>query len=177
MAGEDSFKIFVRKTGEEASEIDVTAATTIAEIKAQIGLKGYVCCYKGNRKDTETVAVLGMKAGDTISVCKTAQTAVYQAARKLQRGTAESTAHAHLLAQTQAVVVEAVMTEGQRNHEQMQNNHKEVMSAVTQAPASRTFPCDHAVVRTKLERGGFTSTQLLRLHRAANLSRWWQRRP
>ncbi len=175
MAAEDSFKILVRKAGEEASEIAVTAATTIAEIKSQKGLKGYVCCYKGNRKDAETMAALGMKPGDTISVCKTAQTAVYQATRKLQRGkakggTAKSTAHAHLHTQTQAVVVEAVMTEGQRNHEQMQNNHKEVMSAVTQAPASRTFPCDHAVVRTKLERGGLTSTQLLRLHRAANLS-------
>ena len=56
------------------------------------------------------------------------------------------------------------------NHEQMQKNHEEVMGAVTQAPASRAFPCDHAVVRTKLERGGLTSTHLLRLHRAANLS-------
>ena len=122
MASEDAFKILVRKTGEEPLEIDVTLSTTVAEIKAQQGLRGCVCCYKGNRKDGETLAALGIKPGDTISVCKTAQTAVYQATRKLQRGkanggTVKSTAHAHLHSQTQAVVVEAVMAESQRNHE------------------------------------------------------------
>ena len=50
MAAKDSFKVLVRKTGEDATAIDVTAATTIAEIRALMGLKGYACCYKGHRK-------------------------------------------------------------------------------------------------------------------------------
>ena len=124
MALDNSFRIFVRKTGEAPQEVHVTPTTTVAEIKAQKDLKGYVCCFKGNRKDGDTMTTLGIQSGNTINVFKTAQSPAYQAAKRLQRGkakgrTAQSTAHAHLNLhrQTQEVVVEAIMTESQQTRE------------------------------------------------------------
>ena len=124
MALENSFQIFVRKTGEAPQEVHVTPTTTVAEIKAQKDLKGYVCCFKGNRKDGDTMTTLGIQNGGTINVFRTAQNPAYQAAKRLQRGkakggTAQSTAHAHLNLhrETQEVVVEALMTENQQTRE------------------------------------------------------------
>ena len=124
MALENSFRIFVRKTGEAPQEVHVTPTTTVAEIKAQKDLKGYVCCFKGNRKDGDTMTTLGIQNGGTINVFRTAQNPAYQAAKRLHRGkakggTAQSTAHAHLNLhrETQEVVVEALMTENQQTRE------------------------------------------------------------
>ena len=183
MALENSFRIFVRKTGEAPQEVHVTPATTVAEIKAQKDLKGYVCCFKGNRKDGDTMTTLGIQSGNTINVFKTAQNPAYQAAKRLQRGkakggTAQSTAHAHLNLhrQTQEVVVEALMTESQQTREAVAEVRADVQKLTEQlqidvrpSQASLTYHVDHASIRTSLERGGFTATQLLLLHNAANL--------
>ena len=101
MAPDDSFQIFIRKTGEVPQAISVTPTTTAAEIKAQKDLKGYVCCFKGNRSDADTMTMLGVHIGDTINVFRTAQNPAYQAAKRLQRGkakggTAQSRARTHL---------------------------------------------------------------------------------
>ena len=85
-AGSSSFKISVRKVGEEPQEVFVTPATTVAEIKAEKGLKGYVFCFKGNRKVTDTMSTLGVQPGDTISAINANQSGEYQAARRLKRG-------------------------------------------------------------------------------------------
>ena len=87
MAAESSsFKMFVRKVGEDPQEVFVTPTTTVAEIKTQKGLKGYVFCFKGNRTVTDTMRTLGVQAGDTISAINTNQSGEYQAAKRLKRG-------------------------------------------------------------------------------------------
>ena len=183
MAPENSFQIFVRKTGEAPQEVHVTPTTTVAEIKAQKDLKGYVCCFKGNRKDGDTMTALGVQSGDTINVFRTAQNPAYQAAKRLQRGkakggTAQSTAHAHLNLhrQTQEVVVEALMTENQQTREAVaevrvgvEKLGEQLQTDARPSWSSPTYHVDHATIRTSLERGGFTATQLLLLHSAANL--------
>ena len=183
MALENSFRIFVRKTGEAPQEVHVTPTTTVAEIKAQKDLKGYVCCFKGNRKDGDTMTTLGIQSGNTINVFKTAQNPAYQAAKRLQRGkakggTAQSTAHAHLNLhrQTQEVVVEALMTENQQTREAVakvrvgvEHLTEQLQTDARLSQSSPIYHVDHASIRTSLERGGFTATQLLLLHNAANL--------
>ena len=71
MGLENSFCIFVAKIGEAPQEVHVTPTTTVAEIKVQKDLKGYVCCFKGNRKDGDTMTTLGIQSGNTIKVFKT----------------------------------------------------------------------------------------------------------
>ena len=65
------FKISLRKVGEECQEVEVTSETTVREIKAGQDLKGYGFRFKGPRKDSATMADLGIKVGETIHVCKT----------------------------------------------------------------------------------------------------------
>ena len=92
-----AFKVFLRKSGEEPLGVSVTPATTIAEIKSQMDLRGHAFCFKGNRKDAETMESVGLAAGDTISVIKTSPSAAYTARARLKRGeTKRSAAHAHL---------------------------------------------------------------------------------
>ena len=70
-----AFKVFIRKVGEEGQEVEVTPESTVGEIKAQQGLKGYSLRFKrythrsgmlrhpcANVKMTD----LGVKAGETI---------------------------------------------------------------------------------------------------------------
>ena len=111
-----AFNIFIRKAGEEGQEVEVTPQTTVGEIKAK-RLKGYAVRFKGPWKDGAKMADLGIKDGETINMCKTGRSAVQKASLRLIKGdTKKSTAHSHLNlhAQTQGVVVEAVMAEGQR---------------------------------------------------------------
>ena len=111
------FKISLRKVGEAGQEVEVMPETTVGEIKAQQDLKGYGFRFRGPRKDSATMADLGIKVGETIHVCKTAPSVVRQAALRLKTGECKkSNAHNHLNlhAQTQGVVVDAVMMEGDR---------------------------------------------------------------
>ena len=60
---------------------------------------------------------LNIKAGETISACKTSHNPEYKASLRLNKGDGKkSTSHSHLNlhAQTQGVVLEAVMAEGDR---------------------------------------------------------------
>ena len=164
MALENPFRIFVSKTGENPQEVHVTPTTTVAEIKAQKDLKGYVCCFKGNRKDGDTMTTLGIQSGNTINVFRTAQNPAYQAAKRLQRGkakggTAQSTAHAHLNLhrQTQEVVVEALMTENQHTREAVEEVRVDVQKLTEQlqtdvrpSQSSPIYHVDHASIRTSL---------------------------
>ena len=112
-----AFTIFIRKVGEEGQEVEVTPETTIGELKAQQGLKGYGFRFKGPWKDSAKIADIGIKAGETLNVCKAAPTPKQQAALRLKSGdTKKSTAHTHLNlhAATQGVVVAAIMAEGQQ---------------------------------------------------------------
>ena len=79
-----AFNIFLRKTGEGKEQLEVTPKTTVADIKAEKNLKGYVLCFKGHRKDGDAMATLGVQAGDTINVCKTSHDSAYYAARRLK---------------------------------------------------------------------------------------------
>ena len=120
-ADSSSFMIFVRKVGEDPQAVSVTPTTTVAEIKAQQGLKGYVFCFKGNRKVADTMSTLGVQAGDTISATYTSQGGKYQAAQRLKRGKENggsvfSKAHTHLNLhqQTRATTAAAVIAAADR---------------------------------------------------------------
>jgi hypothetical protein len=112
-----AFKVFIRQSGEEGKEVEVTPETTVGEIKAQKSLKGYAFRFKGSWNDSSKMVDLGIKAGETINVFKTSLTPEKKAALRLKAGEGKrSTAHGHLNlhAQTQGVVVDAVMSEGQK---------------------------------------------------------------
>ena len=146
-----SFKIFVRKVGEDPQEVFVTPTTTVAEIKAQKGLKGYVLCFKGHRKVADTMSTLGIQAGDTISAINTSHSGEYQAAQRLKRGkekggSAFSRAYTHLNMheQTRATVVAAVMDESQKTRNDIAGMHedlKTLAAAQSANPAPHPTPC------------------------------------
>ena len=147
-----SFTIFIRKPGEDKEEMVVTRETTVADVKALKGLKGHVLCFRGNRKDGDTMAILGIAAGETINVCKTTCNPNYYATRRLKLskdkrgGTARSTAHPSLHAQTQAVVVDAVMSDGDQTRRALatvgQKLDRVEKKLETTTPATSTVPSE-----------------------------------
>ena len=162
-----AFTIFPRKPGEEKVQLEVTPQTTVADIKKRNGLKGHALCFKGNRKDSDTIAILGIEAGDVINACKTGGNASYHAARRLQMGkanggTVKSTAHPSLHATTQAVVIDAVMSEG----EQTRRDLSTLASAVQQNLQARP---DQLQMMSELFAPGVTVSTLNALLKKANI--------
>ncbi len=151
--------------------MEVKPETTVAEIKAKLNMKGHVLCFGGNRKDGHSMADLGIKRGETINVFKTAPGSARQASLRLKKGkenggTRKSTAHDHLNLhqQTQGVVVEAVMREGERTRAALRD------ARGSTGYGQPDYKADPAVIQNQLTRGGYTATQLLALHEAANLA-------
>ena len=60
----------LRRTGEEGFDEDVTAATTVGQLKARNGLQGWALRFRSAWKDADTTAKLGAQARDVISLCK-----------------------------------------------------------------------------------------------------------
>ena len=116
-----AFKIFLRKTGEDKVEVEVTPETSMSDIKVKHSLVGYMLSYKGPRKNTATVADLCIQPGETLSVVKTGTPPVQQTAMRMKKGQKRSTAHSqfNLHAQTTETVVGAVMAECQHVGDQV----------------------------------------------------------
>ena len=66
-----AFKVFVHKVGEEGQEVEVTPESTVGEIKALQGLKGYCFYFEGTRwANKAKMTDLGVKAGENITAVK-----------------------------------------------------------------------------------------------------------
>ena len=114
-------------------EVEVTPETTMKQIKDSHELVGYVLSFKGHRKNIESVADIGIQAGETISVVKTGLTPEQKAAWRLKSGRSQKTnAHSHLHAQTQATVVGAVMEESELSRTTIKEEGELTRSAVTE---------------------------------------------
>ena len=80
-----AFTVFTRKVGEEGQDLEVKPETTVGEIKAQQGLKGYALYFKGRWKDSAKMKDLGIQSGDIISACKTGYKPGQRAGKKLEK--------------------------------------------------------------------------------------------
>lgn len=110
-----AFNINLRKSSEDPKKVQVTPTTTVRELKAQEGLKGHGFFFKKSLKDADTMENLGIIAEETISVFKTGPTPGQHATLRLKKGdTKRSYNHAQLHAASTSTVVGAVMGEGQR---------------------------------------------------------------
>ena len=120
------------------------------------------------------VPLTGVQVGDRI-----AKLAAYNAGRKRQ----QNSKFGRLLAATEETAA-AVREEGDATRKEVKeaeksiNDHttaevkklrQELQTDARPSWSSPTYHVDHATIRTSLERGGFTATQLLLLHSAANL--------
>ena len=108
-----AFKVFIRRTGGVPTEVDVTAETTMQQIKVSHDLIGHVLTSRGNRKGSDSVADIGIQAGVTISVVKTGWNPKDKAVWRMGRGdTQHSTAHD--LAKLETSMVGALMEESEQ---------------------------------------------------------------
>ena len=112
-----AFKVFLRKTGETpGKEVEITPEATVSDIKGLHDLVGYTLSYKEPLKNAIRMVDIGIKALDTISVVKTAQTGLRKTESRLRNGQKKSTVYPYLNAlpaQTREVVIEAVMVESE----------------------------------------------------------------
>ena len=105
-----------------------------------------------------------------------AKLVAYDASKKRQ----QTSKFGRLLAATEDTKA-AVREEGGATREAISKTEQSIKEHVTaelqrlqtlpgSSSQSSTFPVGHAAIHTNLQRGGFTSAQLLTLHKAANLS-------